>query len=471
MRSDEFPPRTRFVAHVALVALVAGLALAPIAKLEAAPRAGALAASRAASRAQTSGAPTVSNSDRLMASDPVALFSGTALGMQKMPDQQTPILSGPTPGSYRLFVTGVRPGQPGGVVSIFTTSNLTDASAYQTGGVVLTPTQMKKGGGSCNPMSGDDCADYIGMEAVFAASARGALVGFYIADQNAFANGQACPGKNFYGQLGVATSPNGASWKRLGPTLRGGPVPTSCPTKAGGPLAFNQPTVIKIGSSYYAYFWLPQTAGIAVARAAAGANGLPGSWSVWSKGQWTAIPTQGGVQTIGSAPAILKAGNYVTMPWVSYNTYLHTYLMTMITHDGFYYSKLVASNSQGPSQSDIDAQKWTTPQKFLSVPGAQNWNQCQTTWENMSFITPGASDNHETGKTGLMVLSVVPGWACKSKGLRSFDLASYSFGVSSPPPPPTLTQGGGRQHPAPSPRPPLRGPRPGPCPSSNPCRQ
>jgi hypothetical protein len=363
--------------------------------------------------------------------------------MQKMPDQQTPVLPGPSPDTYELFVTGVRPGagEEGGVLSVFTTSNLTAASAYKSSGVVLTPPQQKLRVGACNPTAGDGCADYIGVEAVFPGPDAGDLVGFYIADQSTFATSQPCSGKNFYGQLGIATSQdNGSSWMRLGPTLRGAPVPTTCPTKDAGPVAFNQPTVIKIGDGYYAYFWLPNAGGLAVARSTVAQDtGLPGQWSLWSSGQWNAIPAVAGVQTIGKADAVVRMSDYVTMPWVSYNTYLRTYLMTMITHDGFYYSRLITSDQQAaPSQNDLDAQKWTKPEEFLAVPGGQNWSQCQTTWENLSFVTPGTPDNHTTGKDGLMVLSVVPGWDCASNGERSFDLASFSFGALTPPPPPDV---------------------------------
>jgi len=273
-----------------------------------------------------------------MVSSPVPLFVGQALGMEKMPDQQSPILPSPVGNAYSLFVTGVLPSQPGGIVSVFATDNLTNASSYSTQGIILSPPLQKHGTGSCNPSSGDDCADYIGMEAVFPGTRP---IGFYIADQGVFATDNKCSVHGaFWGQLGVATaSANYESWTRLGPTLRATPVPTSCPTN-GGPLGFNQPTIIKIGNDYYAYFWLPKTTGISVARATAGSNALPQSWSTLNGGRWTTVPSSAGVQTMGSADVVVQAPSYVTMPWVSYNNYLQTYLMTMITHDGFYYSKL-----------------------------------------------------------------------------------------------------------------------------------
>jgi hypothetical protein len=387
----------------------------------------------------------VNNSDGLRMSDPQPLFTGSALGMQQMPDQQTPILRS-SQGLYQLFVTGVVPGQPGGVVSLFTTPDLTKPSLYQTSGVVLTP-PVRNLATACKSNGGDSQARYIGMEAVIPAGTPHNLVGFYIADQK-------CSGKAFYGQLGFATATqDGASWTCHGPTLRGA-SPSQC--KSGkGPAAFNQPTVIKVGNYYYAYFAIPTLpgSGISVARAPVGNGGAPGSWSVMSRGQWTAVSTTtDNVQTITSADLVVPIQGYVTMPWVSYNTYLKTYLMTMVTHDGFYYSKL--------QSADMDAQRWTAPQLFEPVPGGKNWVQCQVTWENVSFVTPGLGDNYTTGKDGYVVLSIMPGWGCPSKGSRSFALASYSFGVTTPPAPPPIPQ----PHPLPT-------PRPAPCRSSQPCQK
>jgi hypothetical protein len=416
-----------------------------------------------------SGGTAVPNPDGLMMSQPQPLFTGPKLGMHDMPDQQTSILQQPD-GGYELFVTGVLAGQPGGVVSIFTTSDLTQASKYQSKGLILQPPQKKKSAGACSSTANNDaCADYVGMEAVFTGGASGKLVGFYIADQQQFSS-TLCPLGAFYGQLMVTTGPaDGGSWSAGTPTLRAAPIPTGCPPKGEkGALAFNQPTVIKIGNEYYVYFAFPipsssnrtgSYVGIAVARAPVGAGGLPGSWQVLSGGNWTPVPTvpappaPNGVQTISSADIVIPLQKYVTMPWVSYNNYLQAYLMTMITQDGFYYSKL--------AKSDVATQHWMTPpQKFESISGP-NWGSCAETWENMSFVTPGLPDNHTTGKSGYVILSVVPGWACKTKGARSFDIASYSFGVTSPPQPPV-----------PSPTPPPRPtPKPPPCPSAQPCRQ
>ena len=403
---------------------------------------------------------SVSNSDGLLMSGPQPLFVGDNFGVHDMPDQQTPILN--TNGAYELFVTGVPPGQPGGVLSVFSTTDLTKPALYHSSGVVLKPPEKKipnckpgsvnpncKNPGQpgnvqdCDPASvTNDCADYIGMEAVFDAGSAGGIVGFYIADQQKFVPGNSCtfPGA-FYGQLGVATAPRAdAQWSMQGVTLRGADLPGICPTQAG-PVAFNQPTLIKIGNEYYAYFALPkQIQGIAVARAQVQSNGLPGPWWVRVNGSWVKVPIVSGVATISKADAVVPGvpkANYVTMPWVSYNTYLRTYLMTMITHDGFYYSKL---ETGGPMNAAVDAQKWSTPQPFQPVPGGSNWGNCAITWENLSFVTPGTPDNHTTGKTGYVILSVVPGWGCRTKGTRSFDIASYSFGVTTPPPPPQIGQ-------------------------------
>ncbi len=388
----------------------------------------------------------IRNSDGLLLSDPQPLFTGTALGMNAMPDQQTPILHR-SDGAYQLFVTGVLPGRPGGVVSVFTSPDLTRAAEYQTGGPVLKPPRQKvRGGGAtcADPSGGDGCADYIGMESVFETTAPGHLVGFYIADQTEFAAGN-CPKGAFYGQLGVATSQDdGRTWTRHGPTLRGGTIPSTC-TKPQGPIALNQPTLLKAAGSYYVYFALGGSPahGLAVARASVRPDGMPGPWDVFQGGRWVPMPLDSGhVADVSTAEMVVPMAAYTTMPWISYNTYLQTYLLTFVTQDGFYYSKL--------ENHDLDAQRWTTPQVFAQVPGGRNWARCDTTWENLSFVTPGAADNHVTGKDGYVVLSVVPGWSCGRRGERSFSLASYGFGLTAPPPPPVV--------------PPVPTPRPSPCP-------
>jgi hypothetical protein len=384
----------------------------------------------------------VKNSDGLLMSDPQPLFSGPALGMKEMPDQQTPILLSSS-GLYQLFVTGLVPGQKGGVVGLFTTPDLTQPSSYQSVGVVLTPPVANLA--ACKSTGGDSQAAYVGLEAVIPTDTPQNLVGFYIADQKC--------GTGFYGQLGFATATqDGASWICHGPTLRAGP-PNQCGTVKGHIKAFNQPTVIKVGNYYYAYFAIPSLLGpgIAVARAQVGSSGTPGSWQVMLKGQWSTVSNlTDNIPTITAADLVVPMQGYVTMPWVSYNTYLKTYLMTMVTRDGFYYSKLQSAN--------MDTQQWTAPQLFEPVPGGKNWVQCQVTWENVSFVTPGSSNN-VTGKDGYVVLSTMPGWGCPSSGPRSFALASYGFGVITPPPPPPLR--GLRPPP----------PRPAPCRSSEPCQK
>jgi hypothetical protein len=391
----------------------------------------------AAAPPDTGSANTGTNSDGLMMSEPVAVFTGTQLGLNAIPDQQTPVLRDPG-GAYQLYLTGVRPGQPGGVVNVFSTSDLTQPQAYRNERMILSPPQRKHATGKCDAQDTDDCATYIGMTSVFENGSSRGLVGFYVADQQDFADGS-CGKGAFYGQIGVATTQDGAIWRMHGPTLRGVKLPRAC-TRTTGPIAFNQPAMIKIGGDYYIYFALPASGkqGIGVARAPVQPDGTPGEWQVRDKGQWIAVQQQDKVPTLQDFDMVVSGQAYVTMPWISYNTYLETYLLTFVTQDGFYYAKLQKKGPGKPSQSDIDAQAWTAPQTFARVPGGKNWQKCQITWENLSFVSPEVPDNHTTGKAGYAILSVVPGWSCGQRAERSFSIASYAFGAASPPPPPTV---------------------------------
>ncbi len=237
-------------------------------------------------------------------------------------------------------------------------------------------------------------------------------------------------------------------------------------------MAFNQPTVIEIGGSYYAYFFIAgsQKPGLSVARATIGVGGKPGPWFVLTGGKWLQVPMQSGVQTISSADVVVAPPSklYLTMPWVSFNKYLNAYLMTVVGEHGFYYSTLPPT--QGPSktgvtQADLDRQSWSTLTPFASMPG-QNWQKGSPTWENVSFVSPGFQDNHTTDRDGYVLLSGVPGWADKAAGKRGFFIASFSLGASSPPAAPTVTQFSTCRTPNPAPR---SGPRSGKCASPRSC--
>ena len=372
------------------------------------------------------------------------LFIGAKFQMHAMPDQETPILYQPG-GSYSLFVTGVAfPKGHGGRTALFTTQDLADPNSYASQGTVLAPSFDCKSAMKCaRPTVGDGCASYLGMVSVFpTGNDPNHLIGFYIADQKVFTNESIChAGGSFYGQLGLATSVDGGMhWHQQGPILSGEPLPSN--PASSGPNGLNQPTVIKVGSYFYAYLdyfasgqWpaghpFKGAQGLQVARAAVRADGQPGQWSKLYKGSFAS--GQSGMNGYGDNVIPQGRGPRVgSMAWISFNVYLRKYLMTFVARDGWYYSTL--------PEADMDKQDWSAPQKFFNVPGGSNWVEGHPTWENMVFVTPGHADNHETGLSGLVIFSSMGAWATHVKGQpREFNVATYRFGVTPlplPPPP------------------------------------
>ena len=376
---------------------------------------------------------------------PVDQCDNNDTSTNQMPDQQTPILLDRNTRTYLLFVTGVQ-GDDGGVTNLIRTNDIMNPNAYSLVDTVL------QGECSCKkasskpcvsyPPSGNDdyLATYTGMLSVFRTNkCPNELVGFYIADQKSFLDTMECPKDTgrFYAEVYSAYSHDGGkTWKKDHiPVLSGERMPDTTPPGAG-PVGLNQPTFIQADDYLYAYldYYSPGNGfqGYQVARSRIDKRtGKPGSWFKLYHGTFNS--GQPGVDGLGDI--VLKYPAYeantdndnskpvnMGMAWISYNTYLHKYLMTFVAKDGWYYSTL--------GKQDMDTQNWSAPVPFLRTPGLGNWVHGSPTWENMVFVTPGEESNHVTGKEGLVIFSAMGCWSGCTDGRkmgRYFVVARYNF--------------------------------------------
>lgn len=172
---------------------------------------------------------------------------------------------------------------------------------------------------------------------------------------------------NFTASIGLLESYDGGlTWKDFGPIIRGDDylAPGTKISGAGEPTA-----LIKDGYVYLYYVdWAAQSKvfhgdQIYVARSLIASNGGLSNFEFY---------TTSGFSTIEAnlRPVIVPAENsdYVSLPSVSYNKYIGSYLIVYETNNGFY------------SSVSTDGLIWTNSKKIFSFPQPQSNRKIGDTW-------------------------------------------------------------------------------------------
>ncbi len=335
--------------------------------------------------------------------DPQPVLRAGELGLFAAPDMHMAILEQPDH-SYHVFITG----------------RLDGPAAHRAGTALLSTTDFK----GFTPLAGSaaqaravlaaSCdgvtaacldnfdADYAGANFVFPAANGKDLLMVYHGETRTFGathNAQA----PFYAEVGLARSTdNGLTWTRQGAIISGSePRPSANPkTSANG--AVEPGAIIANGFIYVFYADFPVSNSsasapptIQVARAPAGGDGAPGTWTKYRDGAFGSQPGLGG---LGSA--VLAGGSTCTrpaQPWPSYNTYLQTYVLVFVCEQGWFFS------------TSADLVNWAPPTQFYSAP-ARLFTQGQETDENVILFTLGNPSQAITGQTGYALYARTPAW-------------------------------------------------------------
>jgi hypothetical protein len=387
---------------------------------------------------------------------------------------QTPIIQQPDGKSYHMFFTGILANtppkaEPRCATLLLKTKHFLVGPQYRSvvnaNGIpqfVLKPNCNCPAGttASSPPPSPWNCrlnagANYAGLTAVFPAGdgKPGHLIGIYHCQTDTFKEDKQCYVKQgFFAQVCLARSQDGGkSWiPAKNPIIAGEPMPGYLDLHISGSTAAfvngtPQPCAIQDQAHKYIYVYYPyvatgqydpasgatcapddgcpkgQQGTFQVARATI-RNGKIGPWKKSYLGRFD-HPQQPDLDQPGLwgqgdsiVPDPPDEYEFARQPWVSYNTYLHAYVMTFICRMGWYFSLA----------TDLETQNWTTPQKFYEAPctlhnpdGSQPsscgiFTEGNQTDENMVLITRGNPSNQITGQTGLVLYASTPAWGTKT---------------------------------------------------------
>jgi hypothetical protein len=180
-------------------------------------------------------------------------------------------------------------------------------------------------------------ADYVGADSVFPAANGHDLLMIYHAENHLF-SGTDFPGTPFYASIGLARSRDGGlTWQREGQIIAGHDPqqPTQVPTGAGA----LTPSAIETGGYIYVVFreidLQTNVSGIALARAPIASDGMPGSWQKYDQGTF-GTPGIGGTFTPLAIVLDPARESDRRQPSLSFNSYLGTFVMTIIGNGGVY---------------------------------------------------------------------------------------------------------------------------------------
>jgi len=247
-------------------------------------------------------------------------------GLLFVPDEHLSYLRQPD-GSYKMWVSG------GGTLG-FTTPDMLRLTSMKTANGVPTTVLAPSGPGS----TAFD-ADYAGAGSVFPAANGTDLLMIYHAENHLFGSTH-YPGTPFYASIGLARSTDGGvSWQREGRILSGhDPQQPSQPATGAGALT---PSAIETGGYIYVLFreidLQSKTQGLAIARAPVASDGAPGSWQKLDEGSFS-TPGLGGEFTPLQLVLDPSDEGDMRQPFVSFNSYLQAFLLTIVGNGGIYFS-------------------------------------------------------------------------------------------------------------------------------------
>jgi hypothetical protein len=248
-------------------------------------------------------------------------------GLEFTPDEHLSYLRQPD-GTFDVWVSG------GGTIGTlgFTTPDLFTLTSMATSNGVPTGVLVPSGPGT----TAFD-ADYAGAGSVFPAADGTDLLMIYHAENHLF-SGADYPGSPFYAGIGLARSSDGGhTWTRDGEIISGhDPQQPTQPPSGAGALT---PVAIETGGYIYVLFreidLQSNVKGTCIARAPIASDGAPGSWQKYDQGTFS-TPGLGGAVTSLTLVLDPTSNADQRQPFVSFNAYLQTFLLTIVGNGGIY---------------------------------------------------------------------------------------------------------------------------------------
>jgi hypothetical protein len=295
--------------------------------------------------------------------------------LQYTPDEHMPFLRQPD-GTYNLWASA------GGAYGayLFRTPDLFTLGAPAT---VFTPS----GAGT----TAFD-ADYASPGSIFPAANGKDLLMIYHAENHLF-GGIDHPGVPFYAGVGLARSQDGGvTWQRQGEIISGHDPqqPTQAPSGAG---ALGPTAVEREGFIYVIFRELDLQSGVSgygIARAAIGSDGAPGSWQKYYHGSFSTAGLGGAITPLNIVLDPSVPGDE-RQPDLSFNRYLHQYLMALVGNGGIY---VLTSPDLLNWSKGVVALAAPFPDAKATSANPRNWYP--------TLLSPGESSDEVTDRTGYL---------------------------------------------------------------------
>jgi hypothetical protein len=235
-------------------------------------------------------------------------------------------------------------------------------------------------------------ADYAGPGSIFPAADGKDLLMIYHAENHLF-SGIDYTGLPFYAGIGLARSHDGGvTWQREGEIISGHDPqqPTQALTGAG---ALTPTAVVMRGFIYVVFREIDLQSGVSgygLARAPIGGDGAPGSWQKYYQGSFNS-PGLGGTFTQLNIVLDPSVPGDERQPDLSYNTYLHQYLMAMVGNGGIY---VLTSPDLLTWSKGIVALPAPYPDAHATSKNPRNWDP--------TLVSPNEPSDLITGRTGYL---------------------------------------------------------------------
>jgi hypothetical protein len=200
-------------------------------------------------------------------------------------------------------------------------------------------------------------ADYAGSGSVFKAENGSDLLMIYHAENHLFGTVHS-NGNPFYAGIGLARSTDGGvTWQRQGQILSAHDVQSSSQTSGGA--GIETPSAIEANGYIYVFFReidsQSNVEGIGIARAPIASDAVAGSWQKYLNGSYTS-PGLGGAFTPLQVTLDVNAKSDHRQPFVTFNTYLNAYVLTIVGNGGIYMC------------TSTDLVNWTAGKVILPAP-------------------------------------------------------------------------------------------------------
>ncbi len=327
----------------------------------------------------TPGLPTL-----VLLGDQRQLLTAGEFGMTDTPDEHLSLLQ--QSGAYRVWVAGEIDGQHGSTALLSTSDGVTFAPAVESGGNA-TPVFGPPG----RPSGSTFDSYYAAPGTVL--QIGGSYVMIFHGEDHTW-NGQTYP-TTFYATVGLATSSDGIHWTTVGPIITSRDrKPPSVPAGSQGAAV---PSAI-IGGNYVYAFYTDyanpdavdgnQPGLIQVARAPLAQVTNPSAWAKYYNGSFgPPAASYGNSTSIVALPSSSSAPE--RQAGISYNAFLHAYLLTFVCNEGWYYT------------TSADLLHWAPATEFFAAPFPNSNLQPGQEFDwYPTLFSPGQASNQTTGQTG-----------------------------------------------------------------------